>query len=142
MTSSWPDETARPKPNPRRVRSSVEKAEPEWVTSDTGPTGQVVGLEVAQGADAAAYVHEAHAAGAAQRHPGVDGDPPDLVADAGCVRAAEHDRAARADLRPPAVSCSTSARVADAEQHQVGGLVERVEVGQAGQVRRSRSYAG
>ena len=39
VTSSWPEETARVKPSARRVRSSAENTEPEWVTSATGPRG-------------------------------------------------------------------------------------------------------
>ncbi len=39
VTSSWPEETARLKPNPRRARSSAENTDPEWVISATGPAG-------------------------------------------------------------------------------------------------------
>ena len=92
---------------------------------------QVVALGVAHRPQAAADVPEAHAAGADQRHPGVGRDPPELVADAVRVRAAEDHRAARADLRRRGELVDEPG-VADAEQHQVGRLVEGVEVGQAG----------
>ena len=56
------------------MRSSVENAEPECVTSEIPARGEVVALEIADGAHPAAYVDEAHAAGAAHRHPGAVGD--------------------------------------------------------------------
>ncbi len=39
VTSSWPEDTATVKPSRRRVRSSAENTDPEWVTSATGPRG-------------------------------------------------------------------------------------------------------
>jgi hypothetical protein len=39
VTISWPEETARLKPKPRRARSIAENTEPEWVISATGPAG-------------------------------------------------------------------------------------------------------
>ncbi len=99
--------------------------------SETGPTAQVVALGVAHGPHAAAYVPEAHAAGAHQRHPGVGRHPPELVAHAVGVRAAEDHRAARADLGRGG-QLLDEAGVADAEQDEVRRLVEGVQVGQAG----------
>jgi hypothetical protein len=92
--------------------------------------GQVVALDVAQRAQAAANVPEAHAARPDQGHPRVGGDPCQCLPYAGCVRAPEDHGARRADgsgsreqlLEP---------LVADAEQHQVGGRAEVVEGRQA-----------
>ena len=99
-----------------------------------GPDREVVALGVAHGAHAAAYVPEPHAPGAHQGHPGVGRHPPELVADAVRVRAAEDHRAARTDLRRRGELVDEPG-VPDAEQDQVRRVVEGVEVGNARQAR-------
>ena len=54
-----------------------------------------------------------------QGHPGIGRDPPELVADAVRVRAAEDHRAARTDLRRRGQLVDEPG-VTDAEQDQVG----------------------
>ena len=102
-----------------------------------GPGREGVGLDVPDGAQSVTCVDEAHAAPAAQSHPGAARGPRHVVAQGAravprrAVEAAVHDGRAVATARRP-LHLGREDLVAHTEEHQVDRAVDVVERSEAG----------